>query len=66
MGTAIAIGTGIRIHQAAGAGILFASGEVSCYAMGVWIDEGVYRMDDIWPQGITPQASGTKVKTRRK
>lgn len=66
MGTAIGIGNGIRIHQGAGAGVLSGQGEVSCYATGVWIDEGVWRMDDAWPHGITPQESVTKAKARRK
>lgn len=55
MGMTIGIGIGIRRPYGGGASPV--PSEVSCYATGVWIDEGIWRMSDTWDYG--EETSGT-------
>ena len=46
------IGIGIGVHRNSGMASGRRPSETSCYATGIWIDEGIYRMTDIWANGL--------------
>ena len=56
MGCAIGIGVGIRGQWKTASGAVAPVPpeppvELSCYATGVWIDRGIWRMADSWNNG---------------
>ena len=47
-GVSIGVGIGIRRCTGVGAGPLTPISELSCYATGIWLNEGIWRMSDVW------------------
>lgn len=61
-GFSIGIGTGLRLIKGrSGQGIL--SSEVSCYATGVWINDGTWRMNDTW-RDVPPKSRTRKISSK--
>lgn len=44
----VGVGIGIRRSIGIGAGPLSPISELSCYATGIWLNEGIWRMSDVW------------------
>ena len=54
----IGVGIGVRRIQGVGAGPLSPLVELSCYATGIWLDGGIWRMADVWAdERITADAN---------
>ena len=52
-GVSIGVGIGVRRGACIGAGPMSPLAELSCYATGVWLDGGIWRMSDVWADGRT-------------
>lgn len=56
-GIVIGIGIGIRRHSLIDAAIISALTELSCFATGIWINDGIWRMPDLWAYGPAEEKS---------
>ena len=66
MMAAIGIGIGVRRHTGIGAGPMSPLAELSCFATGIWIPEGIYRFADTWAYGRAPKRVSKSNKRRKK
>lgn len=66
MTASIGIGIGIRRQSGIGAGPMSPLTELSCYATGIWIPGGVWRMADIWASGRAASRTVRPSNKRRK